>query len=51
MPYKTFTSVAMKTFEEQRLLQTVSNEDMKQEEKLVRFQKSFKTMTDINVSQ
>lgn len=50
MPYKTFTSVAMKTFEEQRLLQTVSNEDMKQEEKLVRFQKSFKTMTDINVS-
>ena len=50
MSYKTFTSVAMKTFEEQRLLQTVSNEDMKQEEKLKRFQSSFKTMTDINVN-
>ena len=50
MPYKTFTQVAMKTFEEQRLMQTVNNEDMKAEEKLARFQTSFKTMTDININ-
>jgi hypothetical protein len=50
MPYKTFTQVAMKTFEEQRLLQTVNSEDMKAEEKLAKFQTSFKAMTDININ-
>ena len=50
MPYKTFTTVSIKTFEEQRILATVSNEDMPQDEKLKKFQKSFKIMTDINVN-
>lgn len=50
MPYKTFTTVSIKTFEEQRILATVSNEDMPQDEKLKKFQKSFKVMTDINVN-
>lgn len=49
MPYKTFTNIAIKTFEEQRLLKTVQDEDMDQAEKLTRFQKSFKAMTAMSV--
>ena len=48
--YKTFTEMAIKTFEEQRLLQTVNNDDVNSEKKLEMFNKSFKTLTDINVN-
>ena len=42
--------MAIKTFEEQRLLQTVNNDDFDAGKKLEMFNKSFKTLTDINVT-
>ena len=47
--YKVFTQMAIKTFEEQRLLSTVNNEDIDSGQKLERFNKSFQVLTDINV--
>ena len=47
--YRVFTQMAIKTFEEQRLLSTVNNEDIDSGQKLERFNKSFQVLTDINV--
>ena len=47
--YKVFTQMAIKTFEEQRLLSTVNNEEIDSGQKLERFNKSFQVLTDINV--
>lgn len=49
LTYKIFTQQAMRTFEEQRILQLVNNQDISNEEKLTAFNKSFKTLTDITV--
>ena len=48
--YKTFTEMAIKTFEEQRLLQTVNNDDFDAEKKLELFNNSFKKLTELNVA-
>ena len=47
--YRVFTQMAIKTFEEQRLLSTVNNEDIDSGQKLERFNKSFQVLTDLNV--
>ena len=48
--YKTFTEMAIKTFEEQRLLQNVNNDDFDAEKKLELFNNSFKKLTELNVA-
>lgn len=50
MSYRTFTQVALKTFEEQRLINIVSQENMDDMKKMEIFNKSFKTLTDINLN-
>ena len=49
MPYKDFTKNALKTFEEQRILGIVSNEDTPDTQKLEKFQKAFANLTAINI--
>ena len=47
--YKEFTKNALKTFEEQRILGIVSNDQTEDTEKIKRFQESFQKLTDINI--
>lgn len=49
MTYRTYTNLAIKTFEEQRIFSIVSQEDMDQAKKLEQFQKSFANLTKINL--
>jgi hypothetical protein len=49
--YKSYTETAMKTFEEQRIFQTINNQDLDDTQKLEMFTKSFDRLTDINISQ
>lgn len=49
LTYYEFTQSALKTFEEQRVFQVVNSEDLSEEEKLSRFNKSFKKLTDLTV--
>lgn len=49
LSYELFTQQALRTFEEQRILQLVNNEEISDEEKLKLFNKSFKTLTNITV--
>jgi len=48
--YSQFTKMAIKSFEEQRISETVRNQDMPEEEKVARFQQSLTKLTDLNVS-
>ena len=48
--YREFTETAIKTFEEQRLFQVVADDELKEEEKLARFQASFKKLTSLTVN-
>lgn len=50
MNYKAFTDVAMKTFEEQRILQIVNDEEMTETEKLQRFNETFNRITEMNIT-
>jgi hypothetical protein len=49
LTYKEFTSVNLKTFEEQRIFAVVNDQDLTEEEKLSQFQTSFKKLTDLTV--
>jgi hypothetical protein len=49
LTYELFTQHAMKTFEEQRILQLVNNQDISDSDKLKAFNKSFKVLTNITV--
>jgi hypothetical protein len=49
MTYQEFTKNALKTFEEQRLFTLVNNEDIPEEEKLERFNNSFRKLTELTV--
>jgi len=49
MTYREFTKNALKTFEEQRIFSLVNSEDMSEEEKLDRFNQSFKKLTQLTV--
>lgn len=48
--YREFTQTALKTFEEQRLFQVVADDELQEEEKLARFQASFKKLTSMTVN-
>ncbi|MEK9804700.1 MAG: hypothetical protein VW551_00205 [Euryarchaeota archaeon] len=47
--YKEFTSVNLKTFEEQRIFAVVNDEGLTEEQKLAQFQTSFKKLTELTV--
>ena len=47
--YKDMTTVALQTFEQQRVLQIVSNDDLSEAEKLEKFNESFNTLTKFTV--
>jgi hypothetical protein len=49
LTYKEFTDAALKTFEEQRIFALVNDEEMPDGEKLAKFSKSFKVLTDLTV--
>jgi len=50
MSYRTFTQIALKTFEEQRIIAIVNQDDMDDTKKMEMFNKSFKTLTEININ-
>jgi hypothetical protein len=50
LTYKEFTDASLKTFEEQRIFALVNNDSVPDEEKLVKFNQSFKKLTDLTVS-
>lgn len=49
LTYKEFTDASLKTFEEQRIFKLVNNEEIPDQEKLARFNKSFRALTDLTV--
>lgn len=51
LDYQTFTEVAIKTFEEQRIFRTINSNDLSEMEKLKIFNESFNRLTDINIKQ
>ena len=50
LTYKEFTDASLKTFEEQRIFSLVNDDEMPDAEKLSKFNKSFKKLTDLTVS-
>jgi len=50
LTYQEFTKQAMKTFEEQRIIAMVNNDNLTEEDKLVKFQQSFAKLTDLTVA-
>jgi hypothetical protein len=50
LTYKEFTDSSLKTFEEQRVFALVNDTTIPDEEKLVRFNQSFKKLTDLTVN-
>lgn len=49
LTYKEFTETSLKTFEEQRIFQAVTSQDLPESKKLETFNKSFKKLTDITI--
>lgn len=49
LTYKEFTQSSLKTFEEQRVFSLVNNDTIPEEEKLAKFNQSFKKLTDLTV--
>lgn len=50
MTYKEFTDASLKTFEEQRIFALVNDENIPDQEKLAKFNKSFQTLTNLTVN-
>ena len=50
LTYREFTDASLKTFEEQRIFSLVNDDEMPDAEKLSKFNKSFKKLTDLTVS-
>mgnify|MGYP003629700161 FL=1 len=50
LSYDQFSKMAIKTFEEARVQEIIKDQDMDEEEKLKRFQKSLTKLTDLNIS-
>lgn len=50
LTYKEFTQSNIKTFEEQRIFSLVNDENMSDEEKIEKFNQSFKKLTDLTVN-
>lgn len=49
LTYKNISDSALRTFETQKLMQVVSNDDLTEEDKLKAFKESFSKLTDITV--
>jgi hypothetical protein len=49
LSYREFTKTALKTFEEQRIISIVNDEELTEEDKLQRFADSFRKLTDLTV--
>jgi hypothetical protein len=49
LTYKEFTANAMKTFEEQRIFRIVNDDDIPDEDKIEKFNKSFSKLTQLTV--
>jgi len=49
MNYKQFTSAALKSFEEQRLIKTIEDSKLSEAEKMSKFNSSLQTLTDFNL--
>ena len=50
LTYKDMTSTALKTFTQQKLYSTVQNTDIAPEEKVKRFNESFKALTELSIT-
>lgn len=50
LTYKEFTDSSLKTFEEQRIFALVNDNNVPDEEKLAKFNQSFKKLTDLTVN-
>ena len=50
LSYREFTNNALKTFEEQRVFSLLDNEDISEQEKIERFNQSFRKLTELNIS-
>ena len=50
LSYDQFSKMAIKSFEEARVQEIIKDQDMDEEEKLRRFQKSLTKLTDLNIS-
>ncbi len=50
LSYDQFSKMAIKSFEEARVQEIIKDQDMDEEEKLKRFQKSLTKLTDLNIS-
>jgi hypothetical protein len=50
LSYREFTDSSLKTFEEQRIFALVNDETMPDEEKLGKFNQSFKKLTDLTIT-
>lgn len=50
LTYKEFSDSSLATFEEQRIFQLVNDDAVEDEEKLAKFNQSFKKLTDLTVS-
>jgi hypothetical protein len=49
LTYREFTSTSIKAFEEQRIFQIVNDDTISEEEKLLKFNESFKKLTSITI--
>lgn len=49
LTYNHMTKTSLKTFEAQKIMQVINNDEISDEQKLALFNKSFSTMTDITV--
>jgi hypothetical protein len=50
LSYRDFTKTSLKTFEEQKIFRTLNNDKLTEDEKLVKFNESFKKLTDITIT-
>jgi hypothetical protein len=48
--YRDFTKTSMKAFEEQKIFKILNNEKISEDEKLLKFNESFKKLTDITIT-
>lgn len=48
--YRKFTELALKAFEEQRMMQTLADSNLDEEQKLAKFNQSFSKLTDMTLS-
>jgi hypothetical protein len=48
--YRKFTELALKAFEEQRMMQTLADSNLDEEQKMAKFNQSFSKLTDMTLS-